>query len=134
MRSNADMNGVLSSFNPATIGSTKYGPNLPTNGKNQDKIMYMLHGEYTHKFLAWRSTPRRATRKGNHWSRDVIEGTNTWGRTKDRLLGLPFLVEDVGHECRKGLRLDLSLLPKAVEVESEGQQLLHCDHVRRQTW
>lgn len=35
MRSKADMKGVLSSFNPATIGSTKYGPNL--HNRNQSK-------------------------------------------------------------------------------------------------
>lgn len=43
--------------------------------------------------------------------------------------GSPFLVEDVGQEGRKSLRLDLSLLPKPVKVKPERQQLLHRNYV-----
>lgn len=45
---------------------------------------------------------------------------------------LPLLVEEVGEEGRESLRLDLSLLSQAVQVQFEGEKLLHCDHVRRQ--
>lgn len=56
------------------------------------------------------------------------------GSERPNVGGLPFLVKDVGQERREGLRLDLSLLPEAVQVEPEGEELLHCDHVRRQPW
>lgn len=53
IKSNAEMKGFLSAFNPATMGSTKYGPNLICGGTRWTR---MVSNRCTRCLLSLRTT------------------------------------------------------------------------------